>query len=240
VKVLVIEDDRRISAFLSRGLTAEGYHVAVEEDGRDGLERIRNDAFDLVILDRMLPYLDGLELCRIVREERRPVLILMLTAKDSIQDKVEGLKGGADDYLTKPFAFDELLARIVALRRRRSGLDTNEIVRAGPLTLDPASRRVTKDDREIALTVREFELLRYLMTNAERVVTRERLLNSVWEYGYDPGTKIVDVYIRYLRKKLDDDGAASIIQTVRGIGYMISARGLESASAASDLPHDPL
>lgn len=232
MKVLVIEDDRRIAAFLGRGLAAEGYQVTLEEDGRDGLERIRSDAFDLVILDRMLPYLNGLEICRIVREERRPVLILMLTAKDSIQDKVEGLKGGADDYLTKPFAFDELLARIVALRRRRAGPDDAAVLRVGPLTLDPASRRVTNDGREISLTVREFELLRYLMANAERVVSRQRLLNSVWEYGFDPGTKIVDVYIRYLRRKIDEDGgASSVIQTVRGVGYMISARGSTEADS---------
>lgn len=223
MKILVIEDDRRIAAFIGRGLGAEGYQVTLEEDGRDGLERIRTDAFDLVILDRMLPYLNGLEICRIVREERRPVLILMLTAKDSIQDKVEGLKGGADDYLTKPFAFDELLARIVALRRRRSGPDDAAVLRVGPLTLDPGSRRVTKDGRDIALTVREFDLLRYLMINAERVVSRQRLLNSVWEYGFDPGTKIVDVYIRYLRRKIDDEPNPSIIRTVRGVGYMISA-----------------
>ncbi len=234
MKVLVIEDDRRISAFLGRGLAAEGYQVTLEEDGRDGLERIRNDSFDLVILDVMLPYLSGLEICRIVREERRPVLILMLTAKATIQDKVEGLKGGADDYLTKPFAFDELIARIIALRRRRPGADGADaaVLRVGSLTLDPASRRVTKDGRDIALTVREFELLRYLMANAEQVVSRQRLLNSVWEYGFDPGTKIIDVYVRYLRRKLDDGAdEPSVIETVRGVGYMISARGGRSAAA---------
>ena len=120
MKILIVEDDRRIASFLERGLVAEGYQVSIEQDGRDGLERARTDSFDLIILDRMLPYVDGMEVCRILREERRPVLILMLTAKDSLQDKVEGLKGGADDYLTKPFAFDELLARIYALRRRRT------------------------------------------------------------------------------------------------------------------------
>ena len=167
-----------------------------------------------------LPYLDGLEVCRVVRRERLPVMILMLTAKDSIQDKVEGLRGGADDYLTKPFALDELLARIVALQRRKSGTDETESLRVGPLTLDPAAHRVTADGREIALTPREFELLRYLMANADRVVSRQRLLNSVWEYSFEPGTKVVDVYVRYLRKKIgDEDG--TLIQTVRGIGYML-------------------
>jgi DNA-binding response OmpR family regulator len=175
----------------------------------------------MVILDRMLPYVDGLEVCRVLREEHRPVLILMLTARDSLADKVEGLLGGADDYLTKPFAFDELLARIVALRRRAGRLDGEGRLEVGPLLLDPLSRRVTRDGTPIELTVREFELLRYLMANADRVVSRQRLLNGVWKYGYDPGTKIVDVYVRYLRKKIDAEGSPSLIQTVRGIGYMM-------------------
>jgi len=221
MKILIVEDDRRIASFLERGLAAEGYQVSVEQDGRDGLERARTDSFDLIILDRMLPYIDGMEVCRILREERRPAMILMLTAKDSLQDKVEGLRGGADDYLTKPFAFDELLARIVALRRRRSDIDHQDVLRLGALALDPQSRRVTKADKPIALTVREFELLRYLMDNAGKVVSRQRLLNSVWEYGYDPGTKIVDVYVRYLRAKIDEPGEPSLIETVRGVGYMI-------------------
>ncbi len=224
MKILVVEDDRRIAAFLERGLSAEGYQVSVEQDGRDGLERIRTDPFDLVILDRTLPYLDGMEVCRMVREERLPVMILMLTAKDSLKDKVEGLKGGADDYLTKPFAFDELLARIVALSRRTGGAEHDKAIRLGPIVLEPESRRVSKAGKPLSLTAREFDLLAYLMANAERVVSRQRLLNSVWEYGYDPGTKIVDVYVRYLRKKIDDEGAPSLIQTVRGIGYMFTAQ----------------
>ena len=221
MNILIVEDDRRIAAFLGRGLTAEGHMATVAEDGRDGLDQIRLGGFDLVILDRTLPYLDGLEVCRLVREERRPVLILMLTAKDTIRDKVEGLKGGADDYLTKPFAFDELLARIDALKRRRRSDDEAGAITVGALSLDPASRRVTFGGRDVKLTVREFALLRYLMTNAGKVVSRQRLLNSVWEYGFDPGTKIVDVYVRYLRKKLGDEGPDSIIQTIRGVGYMI-------------------
>ncbi|CAN7288538.1 response regulator transcription factor [Devosia sp. LjRoot16] len=221
MKVLVVEDDRRIASFLERGLAAEGYQVSVENDGRDGLERARQDDFELIILDRMLPYVDGLEITRLLREERRPAMILMLTAKDSLADKIEGLKGGADDYLTKPFAFDELLARLVALRRRRSEIDHESQLAIGPLTLDPQSRRVSRDGEPISLTVREFDLLRYLMSNPDKVVSRQRLLNSVWEYGYDPGTKIVDVYVRYLRAKIDTEGTPSLIQTVRGVGYMM-------------------
>jgi DNA-binding response OmpR family regulator len=236
MKILVVEDDQRIAAFIERGLVAEGYQVGVEHDGRDGLERMRNEAFDLVILDRMLPYVDGMEVVRIAREEHLPVMILMLTARDSLADKVEGLKGGADDYLTKPFAFDELLARIIAIRRRGPSHDRERTLRIGPLVLDPQSRRVSKDGQPITLTVREFELLSYLMSNPNRVVSRERLLNSVWEYGYDPGTKIVDVYVRYLRKKIDAEDAPSLIQTVRGIGYMMetSPSGAPAEDALSN------
>lgn len=221
MKVLVVEDDRRIASFLERGLAAEGYQVSVENDGRDGLERARQDDFDIVILDRMLPYVDGLEITRLLREERRGAMILMLTAKDSLADKIEGLKGGADDYLTKPFAFDELLARLIALGRRRGETAQETTLKLGPLVLDPQSRRVTRDGEPINLTVREFDLLRYLMANAGKVVSRERLLNSVWEYGYDPGTKIVDVYVRYLRAKIDIEDQPSLIETVRGVGYMM-------------------
>ncbi|MBN9332355.1 response regulator transcription factor [Devosia sp.] len=223
MNILVIEDDRRIASFLERGLAAEGYHVSVEQDGRDGLERLRADPFDLVILDRMLPYVDGMEVCRVIREERLPVMVLMLTAKDSLQDKIAGLKGGADDYLTKPFAFDELLARIVALRRRENGHDQPKLLRVGDITLDAGAHRVSKNGQQLNLTLREFELLRYLMSNADKVVSRQRLLSSVWDYGYDPGTKIVDVYVRYLRQKIDNPEAPSLIQTVRGVGYMMSA-----------------
>ncbi|MGF6228768.1 DNA-binding response OmpR family regulator [Inquilinus ginsengisoli] len=220
MRILIIEDDRRISGFLQRGLEAEGYRVLLAEDGRDGLDRVRQEAIDLVILDRLIPYVDGLEVCRIIRQERRPVLVLMLTAKESIRDRVDGLQSGADDYLTKPFAFDELVARIEALGRRRPGLDPIELLQVGPLALDPATRRVTRSGVEIELTVREFELLRYLMQNAGKVVSRQRLLSHVWNYGFDPGTKVVEVYIRYLRRKLDPD-APALIRTIRGVGYML-------------------
>lgn len=230
MKILVVEDDRRIASFLERGLTAEGYHVAVEYDGRDGLERARAEAFDLIIVDRTLPYIDGLEICRVLRAEKYPALLMMLTARASLEDRIEGLRGGADDYLSKPFAFDELLARIFALGRRREAISHESALATGPLKLDPASRQVSRNGNPVALTPREFDLLRYLMKNAGRVVSRERLLNSVWQLGYDPGTKIVDVYVRYLRAKIDVPGADSLIQTVRGVGYMIPEGPVSSPS----------
>jgi DNA-binding response OmpR family regulator len=223
MKILVVEDDRRIASFLERGLAAEGYHVAVEYDGRDGLERARAEAFDLVVVDRTLPYVDGLEICRILRAEKRPAMLMMLTARATLEDKIEGLRGGADDYLTKPFAFDELLARILALGRRREVISHESVLAVDSLVLDPASHQVSRDGNPVTLTPREFDLLRYLMKNAGRVVSRERLLNSVWQLGYDPGTKIVDVYVRYLRAKIDVPGTHSLIRTVRGVGYMIAA-----------------
>ncbi len=221
-KLLLVEDDPRVAGFLRRGLEAEGYVVDVAGNGRDGLARARTQEYGLIILDRMLPQLDGLELCRRLRAERCESLVLMLTARDALPDKVEGLQSGADDYLTKPFAFDELLARVVALLRRGRSRPAPEVLRVGDLTLDPASRRAIRDGREIPLTVREFALLRYLMANAGTVVSRARLLSDVWRYDFDPGTKLVDVYVRYLRQKIDAGAAKPLIHTVRGFGYMIA------------------
>ena len=223
MRILIVEDDRRVSDFLRRGLEAVGFHVSVAEDGREGLAVIRTDPFDLVILDRLLPYLDGLELCRIVRSEQWPVLILMLTARETIQDRVDGLKGGADDYLTKPFAFDELVARIDALRRRRPGAAADQLLRVGRLNLDASARSLMDGGHEISLTRREFDLLHFLMLNTGKVVSRQRILNNVWSYSYEPGTKIVEVYIRYLRAKLGPEASANI-RTVRGIGYVLVER----------------
>jgi two-component system, OmpR family, response regulator len=223
VKILLVEDDPRTVSFIRRGLEAEGLVVDVAENGRDGLARAREIDYPLIVLDRMLPMIDGLEVCRTLRREGRASLLLMLTAKDTLQDKVDGLHGGADDYLTKPFAFEELLVRMEALLRRGGYRETPRLLRVGDLTLDEATRKVKRGSREVSLTVREFALLSYLMANAGTVVSRARLLSHVWNYSFDPGTKVVDVYVRYLRKKIDDGEAKPLIQTVRGIGYVLSA-----------------
>lgn len=224
MKILLVEDDRRIAAFVKRGLEAEGYTIEVAEDGREALERLRSQEYSIVILDRMLPYLDGLEVCRTMRRERNAAMVLMLTAKDTLSDKVEGLSVGADDYLTKPFAFDELLARILALSRRRpGGIEPVSALRVGDLTLDLAAKRATRGTRVIALTAKEFALLHYLMAHSGQVVSRQRLLSAVWDYAFEPGTKVVDVYIRYLRRKIDEGEATTLIRTVRGFGYTIAA-----------------
>jgi DNA-binding response OmpR family regulator len=219
----LVEDDPRVVRFVRRGLEAEGFAVDVTKDGEEGLEFCRSNDYEVVILDRMLPGMDGMEVCDSLRRERRPCAILMLTAKDSLQDKVEGLHGGADDYLTKPFAFDELLARLCALLRRARYQAVEPVLQVADLVLDPASRKARRGQREILLTVKEYMLLAYLMENAGRVLSRTRILNHVWGYSFDPGSKVVDVYIRYLRQKIDTDGAVPLIHTMRGFGYSISA-----------------
>ena len=223
-KLLLVEDDPRIARFVKRGLEAEGYAVDVSARGGDALERCRAVDYPLIILDRMLPDGDGIDVCRSLRQEGNGGFILMLTARDARQDKVDGLRSGADDYLTKPFAFDELLARLQALlRRSRPAQAESTVLQVADLTLDPATRKVARAGRQIALTAREFALLSYLMAHPGEVISRTRLLSNVWDYGFDPGTKVVDVYIRYIRRKIDGAGEKPLIQTARGVGYGISA-----------------
>jgi two-component system, OmpR family, response regulator len=221
-KVLLIEDDRRVVRFVRRGLSAEGYAVDVAENGEDGLELCRTNEYDVIVLDRMLPDIEGMEVCESLRRERRNCLILMLTAMDSLENKVEGLQAGADDYLTKPFAFDELLARLRALLRRARYLEFDSVLQVGDLVLDHATRKAHRGAREITLTVKEYMLLAYLMRNTGKVVSRTQILNQVWGYGFDPGTKVVDVYIRYLRQKVDAGEDKPLIKTQRGFGYTVS------------------
>lgn len=223
-KVLLVEDDTRIAQFVQRGLEAEGYVIDVANDGDLALAMARNHGYALIILDRMLPGYSGIEICRLLRVERNPALVLMLTAMDELQDKVDGLKSGADDYLTKPFAFDELLARMEALLRRGATPPKEDAaLSVGDLTLNMNSKKAWRNMREITLTAREFALLSYLISHAGTVISRSRLLDNVWNIDFDPGTKVVDVYIRYLRQKIDEPGEESLIQTVRGFGYKLKA-----------------
>jgi DNA-binding response OmpR family regulator len=222
-RILLVEDDDRIVGFIKRGLEAEGYLVDVADSGEDALAMVRDTSYSLIVLDRLLPGIDGLEVCRTLQRGRHDNLVLMLTAKDSLQDKVEGLKGGADDYLTKPFAFDELIARIQALLRRGPGATSDPVLKVGDLTLDPLAKKVRRGEREISLTAKEFRLLNYMMSHSGTVISRTRLLNNVWDLSFDPETKVVDVYIRYLRRKIDGAEEHPLIKTVRGFGYVISA-----------------
>lgn len=223
-RILLVEDDPRIASFVRRGLEAEGHLVDHVGDIPDGIAQASSGNHDLLILDRVLPSGDGLGMCRALREGGVTVPALMLTAKASLGEKVEGLRGGADDYLTKPFAFEELLARaeILIRRWRSAGPPTEPLLRVGDLELDLQARRVRRGTREIALTAKEFALLEFLMRNEGRVVSRTRLLSNVWSYDFDPGTKVVDVYIRYLRRKIDEGEAAALIHTVRGFGYRLA------------------
>ncbi|WP_119303450.1 response regulator transcription factor [Dongia deserti] len=221
-KILLVEDDERIVDFLRRGLKAEGFIVDVAVNGEDALQLCHDHDYPLVILDVMLPTVSGIEVCKTLRRENKQSLVLMLTAKDSVQDKIEGLHGGADDYLTKPFAFDELLARIAALLRRRPYSDPGGVMSVGDLVLDAATRSARRGTRQIELTAKEFAVLQFMMENAGRVLSRSRILSNVWEHNSETYTNVVDVYVRYLRRKVDHDGETPLIRTVRGAGYMIS------------------
>lgn len=224
-RLLLVEDDPRIVSFLRRGLEADGYSITVAGDGRQALAMARAHDFAVIILDRMLPGLDGLGVCQILREEGNRSLILMLTARDSVQDRIDGLKGGADDYLAKPFAFDELIARIEALLRRSDKDKVRSELKCGDLRLDVAAKTAWRGERPVALTAKEFALLECLMANAGTVVGRDTLLKDVWGLKHDPGTNVVDVCVRYLRRKIDEGEAQPLIRTVRGFGFTISPKG---------------
>jgi two-component system, OmpR family, response regulator len=220
-RVLLVEDDPRIASFIVRGLQSEGHVVDVAGTGNEALTMARNLEYPLLILDRMLPDMDGVEVCRHLRGEGIGCRVLILTARDALADKVIGLNAGADDYLTKPFSFDELLARVEALLRRSDLQRLDPVLRVADLTLDPTTRYVRRGARTIQLTPKEYTLLRYLMENAGTVLSRAQILSNSWGYSFDPGTKVVDVYVRYLRKKIDSGEAVALIQTVRGMGYRI-------------------
>lgn len=221
-KILIVEDEAKIARFLELELKHEGYEVELAGDGRLGLEKALKDNVDLVVLDIMLPGLSGIEVCRRVRQESQ-VPIIMLTAKDDVTDKVAGLDMGADDYMTKPFAIEELLARIrVALNRKKQNAETKgDALKIGELTLNIQSHSAFYKTEELVLTKKEYELLEYLMRNKNIALTREQLLNNVWDYEYFGDTNVVDVYIRYLRQKIDEKYGVHLISTVRGLGYII-------------------
>lgn len=220
-KILLVEDDPRISSFVIRGLTAEGHTLDLAADGRTAMSMLRDHGYPLVILDRMLPDFDGIAVCRQMRTENITSRVLMLTARDALGDKIDGLNAGADDYLTKPFAFDELVARVEALLRRSEGVRYDPLLRVADLTMEPSTRLVKRGDRVIDLTPKEFGLLRYMMENRDVVLSRTQILNNNWGYGFDPGSKVVDVYVRYLRAKIDDEESVQLIHTVRGAGYRL-------------------
>jgi two-component system response regulator MprA len=218
-RILVIEDEERIRNFLQRGLTFEGYRVDTAPDGEAGLDIARDNPPDLVLLDLMLPGLDGLEVCRRLRAVS-DVPILMLTARESVEDRVTGLDAGADDYLVKPFAFDELMARVRALLRRAQPTKP-QVYRFGDLELDTGTRQGRRGGRLFDLTAKEYELLELFMRHPRQVLTREIIFDRVWDYDFGGESNIIEVYVRYLRQKTEADGLPRLIHTVRGIGYVL-------------------
>jgi two-component system response regulator MprA len=217
--ILIIEDDQGILKFLKRGLSYEGYQILVAEDGESGLQTAEEEEPDLVILDIMLPGMDGLEVCRQLRNEG-DTPILMLTAKDQTSDRVTGLDMGADDYMVKPFEFRELLARIRALLRRTKPTQDKKLT-FHDLTLDRGTRRAYRDERVISLTAKEYELLELFMEHPRQVLTREVIYDRVWGYNFGGQSNIIEVYVRYLRQKLEKEGEPRLIHTLRGVGYVL-------------------
>lgn len=219
-KILLVEDEEKLARVVELELRYEGYEVEKAFDGREGLEKALSGDFDLVLLDIMLPSLSGMEVLRRLRRESQ-VPVIMVTARDSVVDKVSGLDSGADDYITKPFEIEELLARIRAALRKRPARQESAVLTAGPLTMDPERHEVTVKGTPVELTRREFDLLRYLLENKEKVISRESLLDNVWGFDFVGETNAVDVYIRFLRAKIDEAFGIKLIHTVRGVGYVI-------------------
>jgi DNA-binding response OmpR family regulator len=220
MRVLVVEDERRLAGIIKRGLIEEGYAVDVVYDGEEAQYMAETTTYDIIILDIMLPKKDGIAVCKDLRSKKINTPILMLTARDSVEDRVKGLDSGADDYLIKPFAFSELLARIRALLRRES-LSKTPKIQVGDLVLDTLTREAWRSQRKIDLTTKEYSILEYFMSHPNMVITRTMLEENAWDYEYDSMSNIIDVYIRRLRRKIDGEGVDSLIQTVRGAGYRL-------------------
>jgi two-component system, OmpR family, response regulator len=224
VKVLIVEDNERVARFITNGLRESGHTVEHAANGRDGLFLASSEPYDVIVMDRMLPgNIDGLGIIDALRKSGNRTPILILSALDAVDERIKGLRAGGDDYLTKPFAFGELLARLDALGRRAEGGDASQrILQVGDLRMDLLSRRVTRGSRAVNLQPREFKLLEYLMRHANQVVTRTMLLEAVWDYNFDPQTNVVDVHISKLRQKLELDSERPLVKTVRNAGYMLS------------------
>ncbi len=221
MKILVVEDEQRVAQFIQKGLKEEGHAVDVAHDGEEGEYLGEINEYDLIILDVMLPKKNGFEVCRELRERGVGSPVLMLTARDAVEDKVRGLDAGADDYLTKPFAFEELLARVRALLRRASE-SKSPILKIADLELDPMSRRVTRAGQPIRLTTKEYALLEYMMRNPGQVLSRTRIGEHVWDMNFDPESNVIDVYVSHLRNKVDKGFEPPLIHTLRGQGYMLT------------------
>jgi two-component system OmpR family response regulator len=221
VRALVIEDDPTIASFIEKGLRAEGYAVDCAAEGHEGLHLASTEPYDVAIVDLMLPGRDGLSVIEELRRQHIRTPVLILSARRTVDDRVRGLQAGGDDYLVKPFAFPELVARVQALVRRATGSAEPTQLRVGDLTLDRVSRRVERGGRPIELRPREFTLLEYLMRNAGRVVSKPMILSHVWDYSFDPRTNVVDVLVFRLREKIDKDFEPKLIRTVRGVGYVL-------------------
>ncbi len=219
MRILVVEDEKKVLSFIKRGLEEEKYSVETAMDGEEGLKMALDTPYDLIVLDWMLPKKDGLTMVKELRAKKTATPVLMLTAKDSVEDIVAGLDSGSDDYLTKPFAFAELLARVRALLRRIEQ-DRGAEIRFADLRLDPVTHKVWRKDKEIGLTAKEYGLLEYFMRNPNKVVTRTMIADHVWDYTFDSFTNIIDVYVNYLRKKIDRGAEKKLIHTVRGVGYI--------------------
>ena len=220
MRILIVEDEKKVSSFIKKGMEEEYYTVDTAFDGKDGLKLASSEDYDLIIMDVMLPFMDGNAVTHELRKRNINIPILMLTVNDSIKDKVKGLDSGADDYLTKPFAFEELLARVRALLRRNEKSKSTKIS-AGDIVLDLESHRVLKNDKEIILTPKEYAILEYLIKNKNKVVSRTRLIEHTYDYHFDTETNIIDVYINKVRNKVFDNSDNPLIKTIRGIGYII-------------------
>ena len=220
MRVLIVEDEKKVAAFIKKGLEEETYAVDVAYNGEDGLHMGMENQYDLIVLDLMLPIINGLEVLSRLRENKTDTPILLLTAKDSVEDKVTGLNTGADDYLTKPFAFSELLARIRVLLRRGK-VETKTVLQIKGLSLDLVSHKVKRNDEEIELTGKEYSLLEYFMRNQGKVLTRTMIAEHVWDYNFDTFTNVIDVYVNHLRKKIDKGYPEKLLHTLRGVGYIM-------------------